>query len=257
MGATGPARRRSLSRPPSIRRNFPLPAATAVGSPGDTLVRSTPLAVLLSVAILVPPTLTAQVTPPGWLWRTDAPATPRRGGSEPLRPDQFEFSLMAPGWHITQGPGAILYDGGESAQGRFVVEGELILFPDASDEEYGVFVGGTDLTGDGQGWLAFVVRGDGQAAVIRSVAGERSMMMGWTTHAAVKTRVSGGTVKNFVAVRAEPDSVRFVVNGERVASWPRAAMAVDGAFGFRIGKGVNLHITNLDITRRFAPFPRR
>jgi hypothetical protein len=51
--------------------------------------------------------------------------------------------------------------------------------------------------------------------------------------------------------------VRFVVNGERVAAWPRASLAVDGAYGFRIGGGVNLHITNLDVTRRVAPFPRR
>jgi hypothetical protein len=223
-------------------------------------VRTTHLVVLLSLANVAPAVLPSQsgpVTPPGWSWRTDAPATPRRGGAEPLRDDQFSFSLMAPGWHITQGPGAILYDGAETAQGRFVVEGELILFPDASEAEYGVFVGGTDLTGDGQGWLAFVVRGDGRAAVIRSVAGERSMMLDWTAHAAVKARAAGGTAKNFVTVRAEPDSVRFVVNGERIAAWPRSAVVVDGAYGFRIGKGVNLHITNLDVTRRLAPFPRR
>ena len=213
------------------------------------------------VALLVlAPVVTAQggpITPLGWNWRTDAPATPRRGAAETLRADQFEFSLMAPGWHITMGPGGILYDGTEAAEGRFVIEGELILFPDASNEEYGVFIGGTDLTGDGQGWLAFVVRGDGQAAVIRSEAGQRSMLMDWTPYATVKPRASGGTAKNLVMVRAEPDSVRFVVNGERVAAWPRAAVAADGAFGFRIGRGVNLHITNLDLTRRLAPFPRR
>lgn len=223
-------------------------------------MQPTRLGLILTLAIAPAATLPAQtapVTPPGWMWRTDAPATPRRGGQEPLGADQFVFSLMAPGWHVTQGPGALLYDGGGDARERFVVEGELILFPDASNEEYGVFVGGTDLTGDGQGWLAFVVRGDGRAAVIRSVAGERSMLLDWSAHAAVRPRVPGGTVRNVVTVRAEPDSVRFVVNGERIAAWPRATVTVDGAFGFRIGKGVNLHITNLDVTRRLAPFPRR
>lgn len=207
---------------------------------------------------LVAPILAAQgLTPPGWSWRTDAPATPRRGGTEPITEGQFEFSFMAPGWHITMGPGGVLYDGGEGAQGRFMLEGEFILFPNASNGEYGLFVGGSDLTGDGQGWLAFVVRADGRAAVLRSEAGGRSMLMDWTPHAAVKPKPADGTVKNFITVRAEPDSVRFVVNGERVAAWPRAALAVDGAYGFRIGRGVNLHVTNLDITRRLAPFPRR
>ena len=58
-------------------------------------------------------------------------------------------------------------------------------------------------------------------------------------------------------VRAEPDSVRFLVNGVRVSAWPRAALQVDGSYGFRIGAGANLHITNLDLTRRLAPFPAR
>lgn len=51
------------------------------------------------------------------------------------------------------------------------------------------------------------------------------------------------------------DSVRMFVNGTRVGAWPRRTLAVDGTYGFRIGKGTNLHITNLDPTRRHVPFP--
>ena len=51
--------------------------------------------------------------------------------------------------------------------------------------------------------------------------------------------------------------MRFFVNNTRVGAWPRAALRVDGAFGFRIGQGANLHITNLDLTQRLAPFPAR
>jgi hypothetical protein len=39
----------------------------------------------------------------------------------------------------------VLYDPDARATGRFVVEGEMILFPDASANEYGVFVGGVSL----------------------------------------------------------------------------------------------------------------
>lgn len=215
------------------------------------------LLLIVAVAALSPGTSGAQqLTPTGWSWRTDRPATPRRGegsGSD----STFEFSPMAPGWHVTMGPGGVLHAPGERLEGRFILEGELILFPDASENEYGVFIGGAGLDGEAARWTAFVVRADGQAAVIRSEGGATSMLMPWAAHAGVKARVAGASAKNIVTVRAEPDSVRFLVNGTRIAAWPASAFATDGAYGFRIGRAVNLHITNLDATRRLAPFPRR
>lgn len=200
----------------------------------------------------------AQAMPPvGWKWALDAPATLATAGAFKSAAGQFEFAHMAPGWHITMGPGAALYDPAEQATGRFILEGELILFPDASDQEYGVFVGGKRLEDEAtKEWIAFVVRADGQVAVMQRRGRETTWLTPWTAHAAAKLRVSGASAKNIVTVRAEPDSVRFLVNGERVTAFARAALDVDGAFGFRIGQGVNLHITNLDLTRRLAPFPR-
>jgi hypothetical protein len=32
---------------------------------------------------------------------------------------------------------------------------------------------------------------------------------------------------------------------------------MDGIFGFRVGKDTNLHISNLDLVTRLAPFPVR
>lgn len=197
------------------------------------------------------------LAPQGWRWSLDAPARLRNGGTFASADSLFEFVHMAPGWHITMGPGAALFDPRERAEGRFVVQSELILFPNASANEYGLFVGGRDLEGAGKEWFAFVVRADGSAAVMHRAGAETHLVMPWTKHEAVKVRPDGGSVTNVVAVRAEPDSVRFVVNGARIAAYPRAALAVDGAFGFRIGQGVNLHITNLDVTRRLAPFPER
>lgn len=215
---------------------------------------------LMLVTGLVPRAAGAQSTAPeraptGWRWVLDAPGV-HAGGSRDARADSvFDFVNMAPGWHITMGPGGALFDSRERAEGRFVVEGELILFPDGSDAEYGVFVGGRALDGAHPEWLAFVVRGDGSAGVLHRAGAETRALMPWTTHAAVKPRVGGATSKNVVTVRAEPDSVRFLVNGERVGAFARSAVPVDGAFGFRIGRGVNLHITNLDVSRRLAPFP--
>lgn len=195
--------------------------------------------------------------PPGWLWTLDGPARLENGGRFSPSDTTFDFVRMAPGWHITMGPGAALHDPRERAEGRFAVQTELILFPNASANEYGLFVGGRALDGADKQWFAFVVRADGSAAVMHRAGRETHLVMPWTTHAAVKPKVAGESVTNVLAVRAEPDSVRFLVNGERIAAFARASLDADGSFGFRIGQGVNLHITNLDITRRLAPYPAR
>lgn len=196
-------------------------------------------------------------SPPGWAWSLDAPARLQNGGRFAPSDSIFDFVHMAPGWHITMGPGAALFDPRERAEGRFALQGELILFPNASEGEYGVFVGGRELEGPTKQWYAFVVRSDGSAAVMHRAGSETRLLMPWTKHVAVKPKPEGATVTNVVSVRAEPDSVRFFVNGERITAFARAQIDVDGPFGFRIGHGVNLHVTNLDVTRRLAPFPAR
>jgi hypothetical protein len=195
--------------------------------------------------------------PSGWQWTLDAPARLMNGGRFASTDTTFDFAHMAPGWHITMGPGAALFDPRERAEGRFAVQGELILFPDASTNEYGLFLGGRELAGAAKQWYAFVVRADGSAAVMHRAGNETHMVMPWTKYAAVKPRPEGNSVTNIINVRAEPDSIRFLVNGERITAFARAELDVDGPFGFRIGKGVNLHVTNLDVTRRLAPFPAR
>jgi hypothetical protein len=181
-----------------------------------------------------------------------------RGGQDPISAAQFAFTHMAPGWHITMGPGGVLFPASDKAEGRFVLEGELIYFNDGRDgAEHGVIVGGAGLNGMHATWTAFVVNPEGKAAVMKHEHGTTAMLLDWTATAGVNARDTTGFVRNSVMVRAEPDSVRFLVNGARVGAWPRAAMNVDGSYGFRIGAGANLHITNLDLTRRLAPFPAR
>jgi hypothetical protein len=100
-----------------------------------------------------------------------------------------------------------------------------------------------------------VIRGDGSAAVFDHAVGGLREVMGWTKHAAIAARDTNGLARNTVEVRAEPDTVRFFVNGTRVAQFPRLDLLADGQFGLRIGRAINIHVTNLDIRRRLAPFP--
>ncbi|HEU5050172.1 MAG TPA: hypothetical protein VFU00_07630, partial [Gemmatimonadales bacterium] len=148
----------------------------------------------------------------------------------------------------TMGPGGLVYDSLNQAAGRFSLEAEIFLFPGSSAGEYGIFLGRS-----GSGWTAFVVRRDGSAAIVRHDGGRAVMLAPWAERDSVPKLDPNGPVKVVLRVDAEPDSVRFHVNGGRVAAVGRAAAMVEGGFGLRAGPGVNLHVSRLDHTRRLAP----
>lgn len=96
-------------------------------------------------ALMVPLFVAAQdgAAPPGWQVRLDR--------TEQAAPDEVSFVEMAPGWHVTTGPAAILYDGGTRAAGDYRIESEIFLFdPGERNEGFGVFFGGTDLDAVGR-----------------------------------------------------------------------------------------------------------
>ena len=68
-------------------------------------------------------------------------------------------------------------------------------------------------------------------------------------------RAHGGKDAEKHAFRIEADTatVTFQVDGKTVATVPRDEASVDGRFGFRIGRGVNIHVVRLDFTQRLAP----
>jgi hypothetical protein len=185
------------------------------------------------------------LTPPaGWRVRSDAP---------PAKP--IYYVEMPPGWHITTGPGSILHDPSYVAQGRFVLETEIFLFPGTSQEGYGLFAGGRQLDTDPT-YVAFLVRRDGSAAIESQAAGRTTPVRAWTRHDAVKAGDAKEPVANVLRVVAEAVDVTLEVNGKPVLSVPRGAVSLDGLFGFRAGADVNLHASRLDATRLLAP-PRR
>jgi hypothetical protein len=199
------------------------------------------------LAALVPASLSAQLPrPSSWKTLTDGGVT-----------DTVSFVPMPPGWHVTTGPGALLYDPAHTASGRYAVSMEVYLFPGTSQSGYGLFVGGSALESADAGYLAFTVTRDGAAAVERVEGARRTTLLPAWRAAAVKPHPGGDeTVFNVLTVRIEPDSVRFDANGARVAALPRGTLPLDGAFGIRAGAGVNLHVSNIDFTTRLAPAPR-
>lgn len=211
----------------------------------ERLMRPTSLLVIGVLAAA--PALSAQAAPPGWRVALD-------GGQ--AADSTVTFQTMAPGWHLTMGPGGVVYDPRHSASGRFSVEAEIFLFPGTSSEGYGIFVGGT-AADDGQpAFTAFLLRRDGSAAVIRVDESGRTIYSAWQQHDAITPGAAEEPVRNVLRVDAERDSVRFRVNDSLVATVSRNEVPVDGAFGFRVGQGINLHASTLSVSTHLAE-PRR
>ena len=212
--------------------------------------------VLAAAGILCSAVLTAgQQTPPDWKWRIEGAGTVT-DAAEP-RPGDMTFVTMAPGWHVTTGPAALLYHPAYSTRNtdNFAVEAEIFLFPGASQEEYGIFLGGKTLSPQERpSYLAFLARRDG-AGMIRRGSGEP--IVNWKTNDAILPHPGKETVKNVLRVEAGPVDIVFSANGKEVTRIARTGTNVnlEGHFGFRIGKDLNLHLSRLDITHRLAPVP--
>lgn len=203
------------------------------------------MVISVAVAAALSGPLHAQTpAPPDWKWALD------RSGA----PDStFSFVMMPPGYHITTGPAATLFHPGLRADGIFTLESEIFLFPASADGEYGLFIAGADLEGDGRAYTAFVARRDGATAVLRRAGASITPLVAWARHDSVQTPSAEDAVKNVLRVAVERAAVVFTVNGAEVARVPRDSVATDGLFGFRVGQGVNLHVTTLDFMRRLAP----
>ena len=181
--------------------------------------------------------------PPGWKFRTDDPKA---------KMDNWEFSEMKPGFHVTTGPAAIFWNPANTASGNFTVDAEIFFFRQGSrdTEAYGILLGGKDLDGAAD-YVYFMLRNDGKYLVKhRAGNGDTHVITDWTQNTAVTMHMgSEGTVKNVINVAAVSDSVRFSVNGKHVASYPRNHMNADGIVGIRVNHGLNLHFSKLEIKK--------
>ncbi|MDX1577664.1 MAG: hypothetical protein R3266_04235, partial [Gemmatimonadota bacterium] len=204
--------------------------------------------VLVGAVLVTPAASDAQeeepsAPPEGWVVVTDRGG---HGGGE------LEFVDMPPGFHITTGPAAIFFDPEMRAEGSYRVESTIHLFdPGRRNEAFGLFIGGSDLEGEGQEYTYFLIRRDGGTLVKRREGASTSNVRGWTPHDAVATwdeREEGAaTVENTLAIEATDDELIFEVNGEEVYRADRAELAADGIVGLRVNHGLNLHVTALDV----------
>jgi hypothetical protein len=186
------------------------------------------------------------LVPRNFVVRTDAPSNAHRAT------DSVKVDVMKPGWHITTGPAAILYDSTMRGAGNWRVEAVLHLFsPGARAEGFGVFFGGTALTSTAPKYSYALVRRDGRALLkVRDGATTRTVR-DWTMNAAVPvwrgTPNDPSTRYNLV-IEAVRDRVTMSIGGVRVLDAARSEMPADGIVGLRINHAVEVHVERLTVT---------
>jgi hypothetical protein len=195
-------------------------------------------------------------TPTDWKWRTDSPSTVTDNDKEMSKSHWF-YVGMPPGWHVTTSPGLVLFHPGHEGRGNFIVKSEIFLFPGDNQEEYGLFIGGRALeqSSSAPAYTAFVLRRDGQAAILKRMGTTTTPLVAWKSNPAILPQTGTEAKKNALSVEVGVTDVVFSVNDKEVARVPRADVTTDGAVGFRVGASLNLHITTFDLTHRLAPAP--
>ena len=186
----------------------------------------------------------AQVTAvplPGWTIRPDA------GGAI----GAVKAAEMKPGFHVTTGPAAILFDSTMRARGDWRLETTIHLFdPGARAEGFGVIFGGRDLNGASPRYAYALVRRDGKALLkVRDGATTRTVR-DWAASSAIpvwKPGPPGSSIKYLLVVEAKGDRVALWIGGTQVFDAPRTELPTDGIVGLRVNHSLNLHIEKVAV----------
>jgi hypothetical protein len=179
--------------------------------------------------------------PAGWTARLDRPTG---------KMEDVKFAPMGPGLHITLGPSGIFYREADRTDGSFhaVATFNQTKAP-AHPEAYGLFVGGNDLTGEGQSYIYFLVRGQGEYSIRQRTGttvtdvttGGRN---GWSASEAVAKQDDAGKATNKLEISgdAKTKKLTFSVNGKKVHEMDAPESAFKGIVGLRVNHNIDAHI---------------
>jgi VCBS repeat-containing protein len=195
---------------------------------------------LLSIALALTPTLLSAQLPAGWAVRPD----------DAGKAAEVKVETMGPGWHVTTGPGGVIYRTADKATGTYEFGAKLHLFPEKGghNEAYGLFIGGSDLAGAAQKYTYFVIRGDGTWKVKRRDGAKATdVTTGWTANPAIVKGKADGSVANLVTISVTGAKVSFLVNGTEVYSTDASKVDAGGTPGLRINHNLSVHVENYGI----------
>ena len=205
---------------------------------------------LAPLSLLVPALTVAQQPPSSEpVWRLDG-ASPTAGGDR--------FDRMPPGWHITTTDrGGTLLLEGRMVQGRFAVEVELFLFPNPSEVGFGVVLEHRTESAVA-GAMQFLFRRDGSAMAVARHGERDTVLVPWKRDTTIAAHVPAQVTKYVFRVQHDEGFLAFGINGTEVLAVPTDGMDHAAVPGLRVGPGLNLHISRVDLVTPLAPpRPRR
>ena len=205
-------------------------------------MRSRMIAVLAAAValVVVPAVAGAQgVQAEGWEHRLDF------GGDVN---DVLSFETMGTGVHVTTtGSGfATFWQPASMAKGDFTISATFTQMERSGHANaYGMFLGGSDLDGDGQQYTYFMLRQGGEFLLKQRMGEDLPTLVDWTANDAVNDLDDEGSSTNKLSVVAAGDTVSFLVNDTEVASQPRSSVDTDGITGLRVTHLLNMHIDQI------------
>jgi hypothetical protein len=188
------------------------------------------------------------VTVKGWMGRTDR-------ANQDIK--NAKFTDMGGGFHVTSGPAAIYWNPANVAKGNYTVKASFTQTKAPTHPEaYGLFIGGSKLSEDGQNYLYCIVRGDGKYMVKHRYGSETHTLADWTENAAVKKQDAAGKATNEIAWKVGADKVSCSVNGTDVQTFSRSDLtgagkleALDGIYGIRVNHNLDVHIAGFGMAK--------
>ena len=162
----------------------------------------------------------------------------------------LHFRTMGDGVHAsTAGRGAANFWQPDSmATGDYTISASFTQTePSGHPNAYGLFFGGSDLSGPDQRYAYFVIRQGGEFLVKKRMGNEMPTLVDWTAHDAINDLDDEGRSRNTLAIEVGNSQVRFLVNGTEVTSQPRSAVDTDGMTGLRITHLLDVHIGDLNL----------
>jgi hypothetical protein len=180
--------------------------------------------------------------PAGWHGRLDRPTDDI---------NNVMFMAMGGGFHVNAGVRVILWNPVHEASGNYTVTAAFTQ-PTAPPrlDGYGIIFGGANLDKDDQAYTYFLIRHDGRFIIKHRDGADSPTIVDWTEHAAVHKPDAAGRSSNTLAVEAGTERIRFLVNGQEVASLERRSVAAaNGIAGLRVNHGLEILVDSFRVEK--------
>ncbi len=109
-------------------------------------------------------------------------------------------------------------------------------------------MGGTDLDGDDQRYLYFLIRNTGEFLIKERIGSETEVIQNWTASDSINMYsedMEDSSAQNILSVSVSGSDITFSINDMKVATVPAREYPTNGLYGLRVNHSINLHISDL------------